>query len=50
MSDPRFYCEWTVKVFAKGFSLCFTSVGGLKWETPDRYGEEMEREGSSLWL
>jgi len=44
-----FYGEWPIIVFSKGYEIRFARVRGLEWETPDRFGKEIETEGYRRW-
>lgn len=47
--DFGFYGEWPVIVFSKGYRIGFVGVRGSDWETPDRFGKEIEAEGYRRW-
>jgi hypothetical protein len=45
-----FYCTWPLLFYEWAETQDYIEVGGLEWETPDKYQAEIEEIGYDDWL
>lgn len=44
-----FYIEWPITFWRSAMNPRYIEVEGLEWETPDRYKEEIKKQGLEQW-